>query len=327
MFISSPACEVAMARIIRPLRQWPLFQHTCCASQSTFHRLLSSSLLLSSKSSSNSLALSTICFSIRDLHSRTPGRKFNDAPAPVDVEEERNSDSDSDSKKSRNQKKREAKRAFLWGMELSSFTASQIKRIIKVASLEREVYEALMLVKRLGHDVREGKRRQYNYIGKLLRDVQPELMDVLILATKDGDWSRLQAVPGFDMGIIDDDDAESEETEPEDEEEGSHEYVERANRWLDGLINKDIEITNEVYAVRSVEFDRQELRKLVRRVHSALEDKVTEENEQETDPAIVAAKKPLSRFLHSLAKQMPSESTETHRESLQQAETSYTQAL
>ncbi|WCJ35087.1 hypothetical protein M5689_016355 [Euphorbia peplus] len=305
-----------MARIIRPLRQWALFQQSSCIfSHSTFHHLISSSSLsLSSKSSSISLTLSTICSSIRDLHSGTPGRKFNDAPE-TEEDGEINSHSDSDdSKKSRNQKKREAKRAVRWGMELSSFTAPQIKRIVRLASLEREVYEALMLVKRLGADVREGKRRQYNYIGKLLRDVQPELMDVLILSTKDGDWSRLQAVPGFDMGIINDDKvAESEETEDEDEEEGSHEYVGMVNRWLDGLINKDIEVTNEVYAIRSVEFDRQELRRLVRRVHSALERKVTEENEeeneQETDPKLVAAKKPLTSFLHALAKQLPSESS------------------
>lgn len=30
-----------------------------------------------------------------------------------------------------------------------------------------------------------------------------------------------------------------------------------ATRWFDGLINKDVDITNEVYSVRSVEFDRQ----------------------------------------------------------------------
>jgi len=28
-------------------------------------------------------------------------------------------------------------------------------------------------------------------------------------------------------------------------------------RWFDGLISKDIEITNEIYSVQGVEFDRQ----------------------------------------------------------------------
>lgn len=31
----------------------------------------------------------------------------------------------------------------------------------------------------------------------------------------------------------------------------------QVTRWFDGLINKDIQITNEVYSVQGVEFDRQ----------------------------------------------------------------------
>jgi hypothetical protein len=30
-----------------------------------------------------------------------------------------------------------------------------------------------------------------------------------------------------------------------------------ADRWFDGLLCKDISITNEVYAIHNVEFDRQ----------------------------------------------------------------------
>lgn len=55
-------------------------------------------------------------------------------------------------------------------------------------------------------------------IGKLLREVKPELMDSLILATKDGDWSRLQAVSGLEAGIFGDDYEESDKTEYEEEE-------------------------------------------------------------------------------------------------------------
>lgn len=52
----------------------------------------------------------------------------------------------------------------------------------------------------------------------------------------------------------------------------------------------------------------QELRKLVRRVHAVQERKgVAEENEQEMDTAFTVAKESLARFLHGLAKQMPSE--------------------
>ncbi|KAK9161274.1 hypothetical protein Syun_007615 [Stephania yunnanensis] len=59
------------------------------------------------------------------------------------------------------EKKREAKRAVKWGMDLATFTAPQIKQI-----LDGDVFEALVLVKRMGIDVREGRRRQFNYIGK-----------------------------------------------------------------------------------------------------------------------------------------------------------------
>ncbi|PIA57305.1 hypothetical protein AQUCO_00600206v1, partial [Aquilegia coerulea] len=67
-------------------------------------------------------------------------------------------------KKSRNQLKREARKAVQWGMDLANFTVPQIKFIIRIASLDQEVFDAIMVVKRLGSDVREGKRRQFNYI-------------------------------------------------------------------------------------------------------------------------------------------------------------------
>ncbi|EPS57557.1 hypothetical protein M569_17259, partial [Genlisea aurea] len=89
-------------------------------------------------------------------------------------------------RRSRNEKKREAKRAVRWGMELAEFSPIQIKRILRVAAPDQQIFDALMLVKKLGRDVREGKRRQFNYIGGLLRDVEPELMDGLIQATKNG---------------------------------------------------------------------------------------------------------------------------------------------
>lgn len=52
-------------------------------------------------------------------------------------------------------------------------------------------------------------------VGKLLRDVEPELMDALIYSTKDGDWSRLQGFSGLETVTIGDD----EETEFEEEGE------------------------------------------------------------------------------------------------------------
>lgn len=45
-------------------------------------------------------------------------------------------------------------------------------------------------------------------------------MDALILATKDGDWSRLRAFPGLDLQTTrNDSEEESEETEYEEEKE------------------------------------------------------------------------------------------------------------
>ncbi|XP_039170800.1 uncharacterized protein LOC120294600 isoform X2 [Eucalyptus grandis] len=42
-----------------------------------------------------------------------------------------------------------------------------------------------MLAKRLGLDVREGKRRQFDFIGKSLQEVEPKLMDASIEATEE----------------------------------------------------------------------------------------------------------------------------------------------
>jgi hypothetical protein len=98
-------------------------------------------------------------------------------------------------RRNRSELKRKARRGVKWGMELAKLPPPQIKRILRAASLEAEVFEALMLVKvqrvvgsavrypwccwiaglklsfrwfclqKFGPDVREGKRRQYNYIG------------------------------------------------------------------------------------------------------------------------------------------------------------------
>ncbi|KAM4122187.1 hypothetical protein ACB094_01G064000 [Castanea mollissima] len=296
-----------MANLLRLLKQWPTLHHHHCYTCATVHHIFTSPLLpLTSQTLSPPppLSLTTVPPSRRKVHFKSRGLRLHNEPTPSDIE---SSDSDPDSKKSRNQLKREARRAVLWGMDLASFSNRQIRRILRVASLDEEVFEALMLAKRLGSDVREGKRRQFNYIGKLLREVQPELMDTLIQATKDGDESRLRALSN--SLIIEEDDEEAEEMEDKVEEEGSDECISIATRWSEGLINKDIKITNEVYSVQSVEFDRQELRKLVRRVNS-IQDKqatTTEENKKEVDAAMMAARRSLNRFLLSITKQMPSD--------------------
>ncbi|KAF7013541.1 unnamed protein product [Triticum aestivum] len=221
------------------------------------------------------------------------------APLPSDDEDP----DDGDGAPSRNEKKREARRAVKWGMELAKFSPPQIKRIVRAASLEREVVDALMLVKKFGPDVREGRRRQYNYIGSLLRGAQPELMEDLIHSLKNGDESRIQAllseVADKSMPI---EDEEVGELPHEEEDEGNQEYMEIADRWFEGLVCQDIPVTNEVYAIHNVEFDRQELRKLVRIVQEVQKSMGNKDSGEGSDRKLSRAKKPLIMFLRSLAK-------------------------
>lgn len=133
------------------------------------------------------------------------------------------------------------------------------------------------------------------------------MMDALIQASKDGDQSRLQALSGLDTRVVEEDGEEDEANEEdyEEEDEESNTYIDIATRWSDGLINKDIDVTNEVYSVQSVEFDRQELRKLVRKVHSIQGYQAIIKEEE--DVALLGAKKSLFQFLYTLAKQLPTE--------------------
>ncbi|BAF14229.1 uncharacterized protein [Oryza sativa Japonica Group] len=224
-------------------------------------------------------------------------------PLPSDVEDSDDSNAGDGAgealRKSRNDLKREARRAVQWGMDLAKFSPLQIKRILRAASLDREVFDALMLVKRFGSDVREGKRRQFNYIGRLLRGAQPELMDTLIQYSKDGDDNRLLALMSENTFLMEDEEIED---LPCNEEEGDKEHIEIADRWFEGLLSKDISVTNEIYAIHNVEFDRQELRKLVRTVHM-VQDNIENEHEEESTMKLLGAKKQLLCFLRSIAKE------------------------
>ncbi|XP_014512621.1 uncharacterized protein LOC106771203 isoform X2 [Vigna radiata var. radiata] len=296
-------------QVVRPLRQWPWFHHhrTCVTLPLLLHHhhhhhrhhnhLLSPPSPHPSTSKTSPISHR---FSFATLASSRPKLRTPNSPLPT------TSDTDLEAKKSRNELKREAKRAVKWGMDLASFSAPQIKRILRVASLDQVVFEAVMLVKRLGPDVREGRRRQFNYIGKLLRDVDPELMDRLIKATKDSDHKELQALTGLGSDDPEDDDEDdSVESESEEDQEESNWHDGQVTRWFDGLISKDIEISNEIYSVQGVEFDRQELRKLVRRVHITQETKAdNEEEEKKIETATLGAKKALIRFLRGLTKRI-----------------------
>ncbi|CAH8349652.1 unnamed protein product [Eruca vesicaria subsp. sativa] len=261
-----------MAQLIRPIRQLsPHYHHHF----RNLRHLFSKKLPLNTPSPSPTLLL---LLSPSFSTARSPPRRRLRRPAPPEAlapttlvaEDGGESDgSESESSRSKNQRKRDARRAVKWGMELASFSSDQIKRVMRAASLGEEVYDALMLAKRLGADVREGKRRHFNYIGKLLREVEPDLMDSLINATNQGDLPRIQALiasakdgaEGAGVGDFDDT-----KTESEDEGESSEEYMAIAARWFDGLVSQNVELTKEVYSLQSVDFDRQELRKLVRKV-------------------------------------------------------------
>ncbi|GLT73622.1 hypothetical protein SLA2020_454660 [Shorea laevis] len=146
-------------------------------------------------------------------------------------------------------------------------------------------------------------------LGKLLREVEPELMDTFIQATKVGDQKTLQHLANLQPQIMEDED-DDEESESEDEDQVSQAHTNIASRWFHGLVSKDITITNEVYSINSIDFDRQQLRKLVRRVHS-MKDKrkdVAEKNDGVKIYAdIMGAEKSLNRFLRAIARQLPNE--------------------
>ncbi|CAL0300535.1 unnamed protein product [Lupinus luteus] len=302
-------------QLLRSLRQCPWLHHrNYGASLPLLHHHFLISPQPTKSITSRPFLLAPLASSKRSVHSRrSRGLRISNVPLldnnnNNDDRKGGNDDSeDSEMEKSRNQMKREAKRAVKWGMDLASFSPPQIKRILRVFSLDQVVYEALTIVKKLGPDVREGKRRQFNYIGKLLRDVEPELMDRLITATKNSDHKELQALTGLGSEDLEDDDTLI-ETEDEEEEEEPSWHDNQVTRWFDGLIAKDIQITNEVYSIQGVEFDRQELRKLVRRVHSTQEMKAAnEEEEKKAETATIGAKKALTRFLRGIAKRIPSE--------------------
>lgn len=62
-------------------------------------------------------------------------------------------------------------------------------------------------------------------LGRLLREVEPELMDGLIQATKDGDQTKFQALSGSELSATEADEEEVEESEYEDDEEVHHNLI------------------------------------------------------------------------------------------------------
>jgi len=112
-----------MARLIR---QWPFLRNHCFC-HAAFNYLLSESLILSIKATSPHLSLTIVqLLIVTRIFYHAVQKKLL-----IFGQGGNASDSDSESYKSRKQKKREARLAIRWGMELASSSPPQIKRIIK----------------------------------------------------------------------------------------------------------------------------------------------------------------------------------------------------
>ncbi|MCD7457253.1 hypothetical protein HAX54_034642 [Datura stramonium] len=130
---------------------------------------------------------------------------------------------------------------------------------------------------------------------------------VPLQATKDGDQTKFQALSGSELSATEDVDEEAEDTEYEDDEEDSEDDTVLVDRWFDGLINKDVHISKEIYSLSEVDFDRQELRGLVRKVQTIREKGSNPDEEGKVNSDIVRAERSLTRFLRDLAKKLPTE--------------------
>nr|PNR49997.1 hypothetical protein PHYPA_011894 [Physcomitrium patens] len=82
-------------------------------------------------------------------------------------------------------------RAPNWSNELAKLSPNQLREAIRWASLDEKVYDAVMLVKSLPPNERDRRRRELNFIGGLLRDADPELMEQVLTACKIGDFTGL----------------------------------------------------------------------------------------------------------------------------------------
>lgn len=129
-----------MAQLILRLRQWPpTFHHHHFRFLSPLDHLHlylpSHTVPLPQETGCNRQPYATTVPSARrNIHYGSRGLRLPNASGPYELgSSDSSSDSDNDpfSRKSRNQKKREARRAVQWGMDLASFSNPQIKRILR----------------------------------------------------------------------------------------------------------------------------------------------------------------------------------------------------
>ena len=75
-------------------------------------------------------------------------------------------------------------------------------------------------------------------LGRLLREAQPELMEALIQASRDGDNSRLHALSGGESISVEDDEEEEDITHGEEEEDVSYSFVHTLYKFAHFLYSK-----------------------------------------------------------------------------------------
>lgn len=126
-----------MARLVRPLMQWPKLRQHCCHRAPLnyfFSSFLRRTPIATEETTSLSFSATSAPSSHGNVHNRLRALKPRNAPPLNSHEDNSATDSDSDDKKSRNQKKRDARRAVRWGMQIAAFSTPQIKRILRYAS-------------------------------------------------------------------------------------------------------------------------------------------------------------------------------------------------
>ncbi|MGD8926793.1 MAG: ribosome biogenesis factor YjgA [Thioalkalispiraceae bacterium] len=87
-------------------------------------------------------------------------------------------------KKSKAQQKRDAEAAQALGAELVKLTVTQLDTLFDKLELPDALHEALLLCRSI--KAREGHRRQLQYIGKLMRDIDPVPIQQLLAQFKRG---------------------------------------------------------------------------------------------------------------------------------------------
>eukprot|EP00850_Spirogloea_muscicola_P018794 SM000176S03125 [mRNA] locus=s176:100313:101713:+ [translate_table: standard] len=88
--------------------------------------------------------------------------------------------------KSKNQRKREAQRSRGWGERLVELSPRELQLVASWAELPDEVVDAVQLARSIGRGGKNGWRRQLGFVGGLLRDADPILMEASIKAARDG---------------------------------------------------------------------------------------------------------------------------------------------